>query len=83
MLKFCLCFFNFIKNFWCGSTQSLLLEEKVSPVRTLVTDVVENITISPVLQSKKETFYRTPHQSQIGFEEPSCDSFSSRRSLLP
>ena len=28
------------------SALSLLLEEKVSPVRTLVTDVVENVTIS-------------------------------------
>ena len=26
-------------------------------------------------------FYRTPHQSQIGSEEPICASFSSRRSL--
>jgi hypothetical protein len=59
---------------------SLLLEEKVSPVRTLVTDVVENVTISPAVSGYR-TFYRTPHQSQIGFEEPICASFSSRRSL--
>ena len=28
---------------------SLLLEEKVSPVRTLVTDVVENVANSPAV----------------------------------
>ena len=59
---------------------SLLLEEKVSPVGTLVTDVVENATNSPAVSGYR-TFYRTPHQSQIGFEEPICASFSSRRSL--
>ena len=56
----------------------LLLEEKVSPVRPLVTDVVENATNSPAV-SEYRTFYRTPHQSQIGSEEPICASFSSRR----
>ena len=59
---------------------SLLLEEKVSPVGTLVTDVMENVTNSPAVSGYR-TFYRTPHQSHIGFEEPICASFSSRRSL--
>ena len=59
---------------------SLLLEEKVSPVGTLVTDVVENVTNSPAVSGYR-TIYRTPHQSQIGSEEPICASFSSRRSL--
>ena len=52
----------------------------MSPVRTLVTDVVENVTNSPAVSGYR-TFYRTPHQSQIGSEEPICASFSSRRSL--
>ena len=35
------------KPFGAYGTQSLLLEEKVSPVRPLVTDVVENVAILP------------------------------------
>jgi len=44
------------KNHPAQQCPSLLLEEKVSPVHTLVTDVVENVTISPGVWYKTQHF---------------------------
>jgi len=44
------------KNHPAQQCPSLLLEEKVSPVHTLVTDVVENVTISPAVWYKTQHF---------------------------
>jgi len=44
------------KNHPAQQCPSLLLEEKVSPVHTLVTDVVENVTISPAVWYKAQHF---------------------------
>ena len=66
------------QNMTAVQYKSLLLEEKVSPVRTLVTDVVENVTISPVVQVKM-TIFTAHHISQ---KSKIFASFSSRRSLF-
>ena len=44
------------KNHPAQQCPSLLLEEKVSPVHTLVTDVVEKVTISPAVWYKTQHF---------------------------
>jgi len=44
------------KNHPAQQCPSLLLEEKVSPVHTLVTDVVENVTILPAVWYKTQHF---------------------------
>ena len=52
-------FVSVSKNHLARQCPSLLLEEKVSPVRTLVTDVVENVAISPVVQPKENILLHT------------------------
>jgi hypothetical protein len=69
------------KNLLARERLSLLLEEKVSPVCTLVTDVVENVANLPEVD-QTSNISPTPHQSKIGSEKPIFASFSSRRSLF-